>query len=83
MIKVTNSPVALLNSPITIQYRNGGEYLYWRGHQRSLKKLMQEWQIPPWQRTMIPLVYAGSDLVAVVGYAVSDHLPETCQFFLN
>ncbi len=80
IIKVINPPIELLNSCIRIQYRKGGEYIYWQGHRRSLKKLMQEWKIPPWQRSMIPLVYAGDELLAVVGYAMSDHLPENCQF---
>jgi tRNA(Ile)-lysidine synthase len=40
-----------------------------RGHRR-LKNLFQEWGVPPWQRSQIPLLYAGDKLVAVMGYAI-------------
>ena len=36
-------------------------------HQRSLKKIFQEAGVPPWLRPYVPLVFAGDDLVAVVG----------------
>ncbi|MCB2262553.1 MAG: tRNA lysidine(34) synthetase TilS [Candidatus Thiosymbion ectosymbiont of Robbea hypermnestra] len=35
------------------------------GRQHSLKKLFQEQGVPPWVRPYIPLVFAGSDLIAV------------------
>ena len=38
---------------------------------RKLKKLMQEWSIPPWERDTIPLIYSGSELICVPGYAYS------------
>ena len=66
------------NDVITLGYREGGESLIWHGQTKSLKKLMQEWHIPPWQRSQIPLVYVNGELAAVVGYAVSDRFYTEC-----
>lgn len=82
-IMVVNPPDFSGDSPIDIRYRQGGEQLYWRGHHRSLKKLMQVWQIPPWERNRIPLIYANDELLAVAGYAVSDHVSKECQFIVH
>lgn len=60
------------NAKITIRFRQGGELFFWHGQTRQLKKLLQEWNIPPWLRDKIPLVYVDDQLAAVVGYAVSD-----------
>jgi tRNA(Ile)-lysidine synthase len=40
---------------------------------KSLKKLFQEWRIPPWLRNQIPLIYFRQKLIAVVGYAVFEN----------
>lgn len=47
----------------------------YRNHSRSLKKVLQELNIPPWQRKRIPFIYYDDVLVAAVGYFV-------CQAFL-
>jgi len=57
---------------LEIRFRKGGEQLQWRGQTKSLKKLFQEWNIPPWLREQIPLLYVNAQLAAVVGYAISD-----------
>lgn len=57
-----------------VRFRQGGERLRLPGRKgRSyLKKLMQEWDIPPWLRNRTPLVYCKNEIVAVVGcYSVS------------
>ncbi len=59
-------------SHIEIRFRQGGELFNWHGQTKQLKKLLQEWAIPPWLRNSIPLLYINSQLAAVVGYAVSD-----------
>lgn len=64
-------------SQLAIRFREGGETFYWHGQHKSLKKLLQEWKIPPWQRQQIPLLYVDNQLAAVVGYAVSDHFYQT------
>lgn len=57
---------------LCVQYRQGGEHFFWRQQTKTLKKLFQEWQIPPWLRHSIPLLYINDQLAMVVGYAISD-----------
>lgn len=57
---------------ISVRFRQGGEKFYWHGQTKNLKKLLQEWGVPPWLRERIPLVYFNEQLAAVIGYAVSD-----------
>jgi tRNA(Ile)-lysidine synthase len=47
----------------------------YRNHSRSLKKVLQELNIPPWQRKRIPFLYYDDVLVAAIGYFV-------CQAFV-
>ena len=69
----------LLNESLKICFRKGGEVFHpvSRLHSQRLKKLLQEANIPPWDRESIPLVYFKDELIAVVGlwvckqYAVS------------
>lgn len=58
---------------IHVRFRQGGELFYWRGQTKQLKKLWQQWKVPPWQRDDIPLLYIDDQLVSVVGFAISDH----------
>lgn len=57
----------LLDETLTVSFRKGGERFHPSGrqHSQSLKKLLQEANIPPWERDFIPLVYSGENLVAV------------------
>jgi tRNA(Ile)-lysidine synthase len=57
---------------VQIRFRQGGELFYWRGQRKQLKKLLQEWRIPPWERDNIPLLYIDNELAAVIGFAISD-----------
>jgi len=41
-----------------------------RQHSRSLKKVLQELNIAPWQRRRIPFIFYNNTLVAAVGYFV-------------
>ncbi|GGI80217.1 tRNA lysidine(34) synthetase TilS [Legionella impletisoli] len=59
-------------SVIEVRFRQGGETFKWHKQTKSLKKLWQEWNVPPWQRDAIPLLYVNGQLAAVVGFAVSD-----------
>lgn len=60
-------------SLVTLRLRQGGETL--RPHPnsatRTLKNLLQEHRIPPWQRDRLPLLYCGATLVCVVGLAIA------------
>lgn len=59
---------------LTIRFRHGGEQIrpHGRQHTHSLKKLMQEAGIPPWERNRIPLLYIDHQLACVCGYWVAD-----------
>lgn len=70
----------LLTEVLKISYRKGGEYFHPAGRQHSqrLKKLLQEENIPPWDRDSVPLLYYNDELIAVIGlwlakdYVVAD-----------
>ncbi len=57
---------------LTLQSRRGGEICRPGNqmHRRELKKLFQDWQVPPWQREQVPLVYLDDSLVQVIGYCI-------------
>lgn len=57
---------------LEIRFRVGGELFFFHGQQKKLKKLWQEWQVPPWERDTIPLIWINDELVAVAGFAISD-----------
>jgi len=54
-------------SDLEVRWRQGGERCHpsGRGHSQSLKKLLQEYQVPPWLRARLPLLYSKGQLVAV------------------
>lgn len=53
---------------VTVRFRQGGERFRPQGRVGShpLKKLFQEWRVPPWLRDRIPLIYFDDALVAVI-----------------
>jgi tRNA(Ile)-lysidine synthase len=59
--------------PLTVNFRQGGErfHLQNRPGSHPLKKLFQEWGVPPWQREKVPLIYCQKELVAVAGYGIN------------
>ena len=63
----------LRRAPVTLRLRQGGETLRPDPHAatRTLKNLLQEHHIPPWQRDRLPLLYCGDELVSVVGVAIA------------
>jgi tRNA(Ile)-lysidine synthase len=64
---------SLIDKEFTLRFRQGGERFHPsnRNHSQSLKKLLQEAGVPPWERDAIPLLYHGEELVAVIGYWVA------------
>lgn len=58
---------------LTIRFRQGGEKIKPAGNKstRPLKKLFQEWAVPPRMRGQIPLLFYQEQLIAVIGYCVS------------
>jgi tRNA(Ile)-lysidine synthase len=62
------------NKRVEIRYRKGGEKIKPVGRLRNceLKKLLQESEIPPWNRDCIPLLYIDNKLAEVAGYWIED-----------
>ena len=63
----------LRRARVTLRPRQGGETLRPHLHAatRTLKNLLQEHHIPPWQRDRLPLLYCGDELVCVLGVAIA------------
>ena len=54
---------------VSIRFRRGGEMIDIPGRGRhTLKNMLHEWNVLPWERDRIPLVYAAEKLIAVTGY---------------
>jgi len=64
---------ALAAGPIEVRLRRGGERFRPdpRRPRRTLKALLQESGLPPWERERLPLVYAAGKLVAVPGIGIA------------
>ena len=62
----------LRGRPVTIRLRRGGERLQpdCRRPRRSLKNLLQEARIPPWERERLPLIFCGEQLIWAPGVGV-------------
>jgi tRNA(Ile)-lysidine synthase len=60
---------ALASGVVTLGVRRGGERLrlHAGGSHRSLKNLMQEYAIPPWQRERLPLLWCDGRLLWAAG----------------
>ncbi|ODT72845.1 MAG: tRNA lysidine(34) synthetase TilS [Nitrosomonadales bacterium SCN 54-20] len=58
--------------PVTIRLRQGGERLRTdcKRPRRSLKNLLREASLPPWQRQRLPLIFSGEQLICVPGIGV-------------
>lgn len=58
---------------LSVSLRQGGEKLRLQpgGSTRSLKNLLQEARMPPWERERLPLIYCADTLVAVPGLGVA------------
>ncbi len=67
VLKAKNYKELAAGKALTIKFRQGGEVIALPGRagHHSLKKLMQEWNIPPWLRDRIPLIYRDGELVHV------------------
>ncbi|MBE9562394.1 MAG: tRNA lysidine(34) synthetase TilS, partial [Proteobacteria bacterium] len=62
-----------INTQLNIHFRTGGEVFQWHNHRRSVKKLLQDSQIPPWQRPFIPLIYLNNTLIAIPNIGIADN----------
>ena len=66
------NPTELVKKPVTVRLRAGGERFQpdCKRPRRSLKKLLQEAALPPWERGTLPLLFSGEQLVWVPGIGV-------------
>ncbi|HVS25709.1 MAG TPA: tRNA lysidine(34) synthetase TilS [Burkholderiales bacterium] len=62
----------LMQEPVTIRVRRGGEKLRpdCKRPRRTLKDLLQESKIAPWERSRLPLLFSGEHLVCVPGIGI-------------
>lgn len=53
--------------PFIVRFRQGGERAkpLGRDHSQTLKKLFQEYNIEPWLRPKLPLIYLGDQIISV------------------
>jgi len=67
---------AVRRGRLTLRPRRGGEALRPRiaGPRRTVKRLLQESGVPPWDRVRLPLVYVDEALACVPGVAVAAEL---------
>ena len=58
---------------IKICFRKGGEKFQpaRSDFHHDLKKLFQQWNVPPWERAFVPIMKNGDEIVAVCGYGIS------------
>lgn len=61
------SRMGLPSGQYQVRFRQGGERCKpaGRAHSQSLKKLLQAYNLEPWLRDSVPLIYSGDELVAV------------------
>lgn len=59
---------------VTVRFRHGGERCRPSGrrHTQALKRLFQEYSVPPWLRDRIPLIYVADELAAAAGLWVCE-----------
>lgn len=64
---------ALAAAPVVVRPRQGGERMRLdaRRPRRTLKNLWQEAGIPPWQRSVMPLLWCGEHLAWVPGVGIA------------
>lgn len=72
--KVGLAANCLNDDDVVVRFRSGGECLRPSGRngRHTLKKLFQEWGVPPWQRAFVPLIYIGDEIAAVADYCLCD-----------
>ncbi|MBY0545622.1 MAG: tRNA lysidine(34) synthetase TilS [Gammaproteobacteria bacterium] len=71
VLRVNDYEALAQGESLTIAFRQGGELIQLPGRKghHCLKKLMQEWHIPPWLRNRIPLIFRAEKLISIRGYA--------------
>ena len=68
--RVMESDLPMLRCPaaadrISVGFRKDGAHIKLAGGTKSVKKLLQSANIPPWERAQIPMLYINDELVAI------------------
>jgi tRNA(Ile)-lysidine synthase len=73
-VAATGSGLRVDDAWLEIRFRQGGEVVQPAGRREHhpLKKLLQEWRVPHWQRNRVPLVFCKGVLVAVADLCVCE-----------
>jgi len=66
---------AISDSRLQVRFRQGGEICRMPGQHgsKTLKNLLQDLAIPPWQRATLPLIYLHDELIAVSSLWCNPH----------
>ncbi len=61
------------NHALQVRSRQGGERIRLNGHKqsKSVKALLQQNGVPPWERNRLPFLYLGDYLIGVIGIGFS------------
>ncbi|HBH34844.1 MAG TPA: tRNA lysidine(34) synthetase TilS, partial [Gammaproteobacteria bacterium] len=57
---------------LMVRFRREGDSMRWHSHQRSLKSIFRQLEIPPWQRSRIPLIVDNGAIIAIADLAYAD-----------
>ncbi len=58
---------------LKVRFRREGDGMFWHQHQRSLKSIFRQLEIPPWQRSRIPLITDDGAIIAIADLAYADN----------
>ncbi|WWP00427.1 MAG: tRNA lysidine(34) synthetase TilS [Candidatus Dasytiphilus stammeri] len=63
----------LKEEQVTIRFKTKGKfYILGRVHSKSIKKLWQEYSVPPWRRERTPLIFYNNKLIAALGVFITN-----------
>ncbi|MCC6202860.1 MAG: tRNA lysidine(34) synthetase TilS [Gammaproteobacteria bacterium] len=62
----------ITGATIEVRLRRGGEHFRIRcaGPRRRLKLILQELDVPPWERSLLPLLFVNGELAAIADYLI-------------
>jgi len=57
----------VFSEPLTVTFRQGGEKIRLKGHahRKQVKHLLQNAQVPPWDRGFLPFIWQKDQLIQV------------------
>lgn len=70
---------------LTVTTRQSGEQMLVNGQTKKVKKLLQQLDIPCWQRPFVPLIYINNELAAIADRIIADPFkqPEKANYTLR